>query len=106
MAVLECIVFFCTASPINKDMFQARLLKETYGVLTVRFYELRHGVAVGQQVTNGSQGSTNKVLPGNKLQSEAQLSSNTWVVDEAQERGKREPEDDRGSPRRQVTRPC
>ena len=59
----------------------SQTLKETYGVLTVGSTS-SGTVAVGQQVTNGSQGSTNKVLPNTSI--EAQLSSNTWVVDEAQ----------------------
>jgi hypothetical protein len=56
-------------------------LEETYGVLTVGSTS-SGTVAVGQQVTNGRRGSTNNVLPHTSI--EAQLSANTWVVDEAQ----------------------
>jgi hypothetical protein len=56
-------------------------LKETYGVLTVGSTS-SGTVAVGQQVTNGHRGSTDNVLSHTAI--EAQLSANTWVVDEAQ----------------------
>jgi hypothetical protein len=73
-------IFLHGESP-GQRYVKSETLQESYGVLTVGSTS-SGTIAIGQQVTNGSRGSTNNVLSHTSI--EGQLSANTWVVDEAQ----------------------